>query len=278
MWRWLRWVLLGIVILMVGLFAILWFVMGWQFSDIDINNPPQFLNSDFIELDKVSAITKYRSGWGHNYAANGETCRSMKHEFMFKKPAGLSEFEKKEQELKKSGLTPSDEDISNLKRGVTHNDNSPYSDFYSPVDGRVMSIGESSGVGNEIEISVNGYPGWRIRMYHVYINTGVHRLSSLKAGQVIGKGYLDIGWGDIAIEYRYFGGKRLVSYFQVMPDRIFAKYQARGVNNRSDLIISKEYRDADPLQCLNNHGETSDYAKNYTATAAGYNENVFTLN
>src|SRR5262249_17234372 len=40
-----------------------------------------------------------------------------------------------------------------------------------------------------------------------------------------------------------------VSYFDVMPDAIFATYQARGLTSRADVIISRADRDAHPLQC-----------------------------
>jgi hypothetical protein len=34
-----------------------------------------------------------------------------------------------------------------------------------------------------------------------------------------------------------------------MPDAIFADWQARGVEDRDALILSREARDADPLRC-----------------------------
>lgn len=272
-------ILIVLVVLAAGFFAYIWFGMGWQLQDIDVNNPPKFIQADFIDLDKVTSITKFRSGWGHTYAANGEQCRSMKHEFQWKKPNQPSEFEKKEMELSRSGVSITSEVIAQLKRdALKSRDESLAVNFYSPVDGWVVSTGESSGVGNLIEIRPDNAPKWRIKMYHVWIDPKIHLGSHLQAGQTIGKSYLDIGWGDIAINYRYVGGERFVSYFQVLPDNLFAKYQVRGIKSRNDLIISKEYRDAHPLKCLDNHGQTSDYAENYANTPQGHKENIFDLN
>lgn len=275
----LRWVLIFLLVSGMGIFAYFWFTMGWQLTDTDFNNPPKFLQADFLDLDKVAAITKFRSGWGHNYAGNGETCRSMKHEFQFKETSAQSAIRQKEVELQKSGVKITNEIATDLKRNAASvRDESLSTPFYSPVDGWVTGTGESSGVGNMIEIMPDNAPQWRIKMYHVWIDPSIHLFSHLKAGQVIGKSYMDIGWGDIAIHYRFVGGERLVSYFQVLPDNLFEKYKARGVKSRDDLIISKEFRDAHPLECLNNRGETSDYAKNYTDTPAGRAENIFNLN
>jgi hypothetical protein len=41
----------------------------------------------------------------------------------------------------------------------------------------------------------------------------------------------------------------LVSYFDVMTDSLFHTYESQGVNARSDMVISREQRDADPLTC-----------------------------
>ncbi|HQG47230.1 MAG TPA: hypothetical protein PLG50_16345, partial [bacterium] len=41
----------------------------------------------------------------------------------------------------------------------------------------------------------------------------------------------------------------LISYFEVMSDALFQRYQARGLIRRSDVIISREERDAAPLVC-----------------------------
>ena len=78
----------------------------------------------------------------------------------------------------------------------------------------------------------------------------------VKAGQKIGV----IGQysnTDIAVQVGGFNGQ-FISYFDVIPDSIFAKYTSRGIKTRDDIIISKAERDVNPLQC---NGEQ--FAKNY---------------
>ena len=48
-------------------------------------------------------------------------------------------------------------------------------------------------------------------------------------------------------------GYKLVSWFDVMTDDLFAKYADRGLPSRSSAIISRTDRDADRLTC---DGET----------------------
>ena len=54
---------------------------------------------------------------------------------------------------------------------------------------------------------------------------------------------------DIAVGVFTPTGNKLVSYFDVMTDTLFRTYMRRGLKSRSDIIISKEERDADPLTC-----------------------------
>ena len=75
------------------------------------------------------------------------------------------------------------------------------------------------------------------------------------AGELLGThfAYLNPNWSkttsDIAVSVDTNTGRKLVSYFDVMTDALFQRYQARGLANRSDVIISKSERDASPLTC-----------------------------
>jgi hypothetical protein len=53
----------------------------WPEYDTDANGVPRFAESNCIELHKISRISKFRSGAGHDYSDDFETCRSMKHYF-----------------------------------------------------------------------------------------------------------------------------------------------------------------------------------------------------
>jgi len=49
--------------------------------DIDKYGISKFVDTDYIELDKIYRVSKFRSGIGHDYSDNFEENRSMKHYF-----------------------------------------------------------------------------------------------------------------------------------------------------------------------------------------------------
>lgn len=208
----------------------------------DVNKPPKFVKADFIDLSRVASISKFRSASGHDFTARtGETCRSMKHYFM---PPRSEEGEKLQQQ--NNFLPPPPDGKNDIK-------------IYSPVDGKITKIeAEQTPIGEQIYIEPTGYPGVNVRLFHVYKLNGVKAGNTVAAGEQIG----NIGQfqgTDVAVEVRSgFNFQAFLSYFDVMPDALFAKYQARGVKDRSELIITKEYRDAHPLKC---NGEM--FAENY---------------
>lgn len=235
----LKWVLAGIGLLVI-IALIVWMVGVYRIKKIDENNLPQFIQADFIDLDKIYSISKFRSGSGHDFNDGSETCRSMKHYFNVQITA---EGEKERSENNGIPKPPM------AGKAV---------DIFSPVNGEIVSIKEEqSPIGKQIYIKPDKAKNFTIRLFHIYLLPGFEKGSIVKAGQKIG----EIGIyqnTDIAIEEGPKFSNKLVSYFQVMPDEIFAKYQARGAKSREDFIITKEERDADPLQC---NGEW--FAKNY---------------
>jgi len=52
---------------------------GCDYYDVDSNGVPKFVESDFTELAKIMQISRFRSGSGHDYSGDFESCRSMKH-------------------------------------------------------------------------------------------------------------------------------------------------------------------------------------------------------
>lgn len=197
---------------------------------------PQFIQADFIDLSKISAISKFRSGSGHDFSrGSGETCRSMKHYFNVQRPESAEELINKNR-----GIPPKPDGKTDIP-------------IYSPVDGKIISI-ESDQFGEQFYIRPDSHPNFTVRLFHIYPLSDIKKGIKVKAGQKIGV----IGQyqnTDIAITK---GWTNYFSYFEVMPDDIFAKYQALGIKNRDELIISKADRDANPLQC---NGEW--FTKNY---------------
>ena len=251
MWKWLRWVLCSIGALAVLFLLLMFFGNYGHFTDTDYNNPPVFVTADFIDLSKIDTISKFRSGVGHDYSGNGETCRSMRH--YFGNSSKAAEF--------KNG----DEKLAAIKGQP---DPAHATDVFAPADGWILWIsGEDTPVGNQVEIAADKGQGYHIRIDHMYPDKNVHSFMHVKAGQHIGLIH-ENQTIDMTVFYVYRGSPRLVSYFQVMTDEVFARYQARGVASRNDFIIQKAVVDANPWKCSGGHKDTPSFAENYSVTPA----------
>ena len=209
---------------------------------------PKLIQADFIDLSKIYSISKFRSGSGHDFSGNGETCRSMKHYFN-------TQWTTEGQKMREANnnLPPSPDGVNDVA-------------IYSPVDGEITGIAtEKMPIGVQIYIKPNSDPDYTIRLFHIYTNDGIKKGSKLTAGREIGK-ISQYSNTDIAIMKRSLAREQYFSYFEMMPDDLFAKYIARGVTKRDDLILSKEYRDSHPLEC---NGEQ--FSQNYDSDSSSGN-------
>ncbi len=191
----------------------------WDTWDIEANGEPLFVTGDVLELQKIARISKLRSGAGHDYSDDFESCRSMKHYF-----------------IPKDG-------VDKLQVKV-----------FSPVDGTVVALTndwreDSVWKGEVVCIQSKDYPAFYFIVYHIVTSLDVG--DNVVAGQLLGypADYENTTIADTAVGVIGPDGYRLVSYFQVMNDTLFQNYQARGVSSRDEMVISKEERDADPLTC-----------------------------
>lgn len=213
-------------------------VMAWQrgvFASADANNPEKFIQHDFVDLAKIGSISKFRSNEGHDFSNGGETCRSMKHYFT---PAFT------DKDMQSLSNQPKDQG-KQLPPAPTVDTAVA---IYAPVDGKITDIrSEHFPVGEQIFITPDKAKGYSIRLFHVYPADGIKSGSHVTAGQHIGD-ISRLSSTDIAVQAGQING-HFVSYFDVMPDSIFASYQTLGIKDRSDLIITKEYRDAHPFSC-----------------------------
>jgi hypothetical protein len=50
--------------------------------DLATRGVPKIITSDYTDLTKIARISRFRSGFGHDYSDVAERCRSMKHYFM----------------------------------------------------------------------------------------------------------------------------------------------------------------------------------------------------
>lgn len=182
--------------------------------DIERDGIPKFVATDYIELDLIHRISKFRSSIGHDYSDAFESCRSLKHYFEPKVDA----------------------DWSTIK-------------VYSPVAGTITRV-DVEWAGTKLEIASDEYPAFRFSIFH--INEPVpHQLNDhIDEGEQLGTHIGSQTMSDIAVivnEITHQG--KMISYFEVMTDDLFASYSARGVATRDALIVSKQTRDQSPLTC-----------------------------
>lgn len=182
--------------------------------DIDKQGIPKFVGFNYIELEKIYRISKYRSSVGHDYSDAFEHCRSMKH--YFEPKAAI--------------------DWSLVK-------------IYSPVSGKITRI-DPEWAGAKIEIEATDYPAFRFSVFHVNLIAILKLGDPVTAGQLLGTHIGTQTLSDISVivnDPTHQG--RMVSYFEVLTDGVFIDYINRGIQTRADLIISKAKRDANPLTC-----------------------------
>ena len=143
--------------------------------------------------------------------------------------------------------------------------------IFSPINGTIIEIWQiyinSSGTwqpGEEdsatyIIIKPSNYPEFKIKINMIDIrDMGLQNGMKVYTGQHLG--YACMRYANTVTKLRSFGiiisvnicpsGEMKVSYFDVMTDKIFADYEARGAFSREQFIISKEDRDVDPLTCV----------------------------
>jgi hypothetical protein len=196
------------------------------FGDFDFATPlPRFVTTHYISPAVVSSISLFRSGVGHDYSDDFESCRSMKHYFQ---------------------MLGADWSTVEIR---------------SPVAGRVVDRYDEW-AGSKLVIRARDQHAFFFEIFHVVL-TPLDLVvgDAVEEGQVLGHHVGSQTYSDIALGVQtavdgpnsYIRGRRYVSYFDVLSDALFADYQARGVPDRAALQISAAERDAAPLPCI---GET----------------------
>lgn len=183
------------------------------------------VSQNFINLDNISRISKYRSGYGHDFSyAEDETCRSMKHYFDIKKAP----------EARKGGVDP---------RSVT---------YVAPVDGTITDIRQTKNeygiVESQFSIRSNENKNYFFRFFHVAMESKFKNGARVHAGEIIGAIGHPQAHGEIAVEERRGRQTILHSWFDIIDTELSHEYADRGVH-KENIIIKKEVRDANPLTC-----------------------------
>ncbi len=203
---------------------------------------PQFITHDYIDISKIEAISKFRSGAGHDFTDEYEASgRSMKNYIQplaaYRDPLGTN---------------------------TTLN-------AYAPTSGTIVSIepeqyilSDGSFAGYQVDIVPDGYSMFEVRLFHVNLAVGYSVGDHVSAGDWLG--YADMREAndtDIAVEAVVLAtpifpepgrppgvyedrGVKLFSPFDLMTDALFGEYLLRGATSRSDFVISQAYRDANP--------------------------------
>ncbi len=196
--------------------------------DIDKSGIPKFIGTNYIELDKIYRISKYRSSVGHDYSDSHEQCRSMKHYF---EPY-------------------SETDWSTVK-------------IFSPVKGIITRV-EQEWAGTKLEIASDEYPAFRFSIFHINPSAQYNIDDAVAEGELLGTHFGNQTYSDISVIVNDpLRQGRMVSFFDVMTDGLFAEYSLRGINSRNDVIISKEARDANPLSCNGDTFAPGDLLENW---------------
>lgn len=188
------------------------------------------LTANFMDIDKIERISKFRSCQGHTVVPQdeSETKRNMKH-YVILKPEFWS---------------------GGKKVAV-----------YAPFDGRVKGIRSEKEKGLEGEISFGvGANRWEVSYLHLDVLDSVKKWQKVKSGQIVG--YASNKGVDVVYSSRGgLGVKNIDGYqspygaldsvFNHMSADLLTKYQAKGIS-QNDLIYTKEQRDADPCQYVEN--------------------------
>lgn len=216
----------GLVVFLIG---VAWFFIRPAITfNFDATTAPNFVTADVVDLNNYTAVSKFRSGVGQDFSSGGETCRSMKHIFMPRDTAG--------QVTDKAKFPATIDPDTNVS-------------VYSPVTGTISAIETEDGtLGKQIYIKPDGQDAFTIRLFNVFPldSVGIH--SKIAAGDRIGS---VLPWQEtsVAVQVATLGGQQLISYFDVANDTVMANYMDLGANGTEDLVISREYRDAHPLEC-----------------------------
>lgn len=190
-------------------------------SDAEAPTSPAFIQAHYLDPRAIARISRFRSGAGHDFSDDHESCRSMKHY------------------LWPQGGEP----------GATHDPSWTLLPIFSPVDGRIARVIPESW-GDQVWIEPAAAPGYLVRIFHVALAPGWREGDTVQAGTLLGHHASDETMSDVALEWQDSdGSRRLLSYFDAMPDDLFQDFSARGIGSPSALAIPRAVRDAAPLAC-----------------------------
>lgn len=140
--------------------------------NLELLGVPRFVNVNYIDLGKITQLTKFRSSAGHDYADGFETCRSMKHYFM----------------------------APDASTAVT-----------APVAGTVTNVFDEWS-GTQVQITATQQDAFTFVIFHVNLRAPLRIGDSVTEGQLLGTHSGLETFSDIAVRVDTPTGMRLVPY------------------------------------------------------------------
>lgn len=198
---------------------------------------PPVITANFVDLNKIEKISKYRSCAGHVTVPQDqrEGRRNMKHYFWVK---------------------------------PEYNQNKTI-EIYSPYDGYVADLRSDPNENLEGEIwitpmqifaMVPPFGVWSFSVQHIDVISDLKLGNKVKAGELIGWAAIsekrgdsfDIVYGKSGFPPKKIDGwtapfSDLDSVFDHMSDSVLAEYRRKGIS-KDDLLISKAERDQNPCR------------------------------
>ena len=180
----------------------------------------KFITANPFDLSQISAISEFRSCEGHNYSGHNihgeeETYRTMKHYIE---------------------AAPSAYDTAGQLR------------IYAPFDGSISSVADDPR-GSQVYLSpAADAGGWNFIYFHVDLLPHLQEGSKFTAGEHLGFAHVAGAANfDIALRRFWFGPQQNASPFSFMNQQVLDEYAAVDIT-KSNIVISKEERDANPCQ------------------------------
>ena len=219
---------------------------------VDPDNPPKIATYNFIDLKPFVSISKIRAITGHMYSygdseydATGKSCRSMKHYF---------------ESYTKVQRWNSSFGSYNTKGNIN---------FYAPTDGTLTDVVTASAEGGteyQFRIQSSLQPRIGFSFHHIDLLPELRNGAEVSGGQLLGTMYRNNGQGEIATfintgEVEGDSGD-YISFFDVMSDDVFAMYQAKGIQSRSQMTIPLAEREANPIGCTIGDGKGAKFIPN----------------
>jgi hypothetical protein len=228
---------------------------------------PELIEAGVTDLDQIHEVSKFRSGAGHNFSYMAHPDCEVEIPYFFANDAS------EPASSMKHYFTPYPE-FKGDQATVP---------IYAPIDGEIFRVTEevntddTSRVNKRVEIIAEEDPAYLVVLFHMKLDDAYPQIlndwpavcwpegapglpeahqdddddyetSTVSAGDLLG--YADMRLSndfDVAVMYSEETGERTwISLFDLMPDSLFAAYEARGAA-REEMQFSKAEREADPI-------------------------------